>query len=228
MLTMQLTEWDVEYVQGPRRLRRVLELADANRLSWIGWQYKQFVRVAGSPPHGTLVDPHTGVYRPGMCRLFSRPYPSAVSGDLLSFNFNWTTSELTVSVAPPQGDDSSTHAIDPEIVVSVTEEEEWGWDGGWHVRSVTNLMGERVGSVRVEREADLEKGAQTGVRWWLERGWVEGSKLVKIRLGTDWQGRADVVVGMRDREDGTVRNWEIENEHGNWNATAETGWKWRT
>lgn len=30
-----LTEWDVEYVQGPRRLKRVLELADKEKLSWM-------------------------------------------------------------------------------------------------------------------------------------------------------------------------------------------------
>ena len=30
-----LTEWDIEYVQGPRRIKGVLELADAEKLSWM-------------------------------------------------------------------------------------------------------------------------------------------------------------------------------------------------
>jgi endoglycosylceramidase len=209
-----MTEWDVEYVQGPRRLRKVLELADDVRLSWIGWQYKQFVRVAGSPPYGTLVDPHTGVYRPGMCKLFSRPYPSAVSGDLLGFNFNWTTSELTVRAAPQKTGDA-------EIIISVTEEDEWGWDGSWRVTSVTNTEGERVGTVRVEKEEDRE-GGRNGVRWWVERAWVEGSKLVKIRLGEDWVGGAEVVVAMARREGQLIQAWE--EEHGNWTATADDSW----
>lgn len=123
-----------------------------------------------------------------MCKLFSRPYPSAVSGELLGFAFNWTTSELTVSASPPPEGDA-------EIVISVTEEDSWGWDGSWRLLSVSKPDGERIGSRRVEDEEELEvKG--TGVRWWVERAWVEGSKLVKIRLGTDWQGPAEVVVGL--------------------------------
>jgi hypothetical protein len=30
-----LTEWDVEYVQGPRKLKRVMEMADKEKLSWM-------------------------------------------------------------------------------------------------------------------------------------------------------------------------------------------------
>lgn len=142
-----------------------------------GWQYKQYVRVAGSPPHGTLIDPKTGVYRPGMCRLFSRPYPTSVSGDLHSFLFNWNTSQLTVTASP-----SVKQQNEAEIVISVTEEDEWGWDGEWTVLSVTKDDGERIGTKRVEKEQDLDHHT-TGVRWWVERAWVEGSKLVKVRLG---------------------------------------------
>jgi endoglycosylceramidase len=220
LLTSQMTEWDVEYVQGPRRLRKVLELADDVRLSWIGWQYKQFVRVAGSPPYGTLVDPRTGVYRPGMCKLFSRPYPSAVYGDLLGFNFNWTTSELTVRVAPPKDGEA-------EVVISVTEEDEWGWDGAWRLQHVAKADGERMGSVRVEKEKDLKKGGG-GVRWWVEKAWVEGSKFVKIRLGEGWEGEATIVVGLEPsvelEKDQTVVIQEWNEKHAEWNATADDAW----
>lgn len=125
-----------------------------------------------------------------MCRLFSRPYPTSVSGDLHSFLFNWNTSQLTVTASP-----SATQQTETEIVISVTEEDEWGWDGEWTLLSVTKDDGEQIGMVRVEREQDLDHHT-TGVRWWVERAWVEGSKLVKVRLGRDWQGKADVVIGM--------------------------------
>ena len=183
-----MTEWDVEYVQGQRRLRRVLELADTEKLSWIGWQYKQYARVAGSPPHGSLIDPRTGVYRPGMCKLFSRPYPVSVAGELVHYHFNWTTSLLHVTVKPPPTSQA-------EIFVTVTEEDDWGWDGEWVLKTVSRADGEHIGHVRVEREEDLER-SQSGIRWWVERAWVEGSKLVKIRLGDEWRGEARLVIGM--------------------------------
>lgn len=123
-----------------------------------------------------------------MCKLFSRPFPSAVSGDLIGFNFNWTTSDLTVNVSPPASGDA-------EIVISVTEEDAWGWEGHWRLESVSTSTGERIGHVRVEDESELDINGK-GVRWWVERAWVEGSKLVKIRLGTDWKGEAKVVVGL--------------------------------
>lgn len=155
-----------------------------------------------------------------MCKLFSRPYPSAVQGTLESFAFNWTTSELTVSVTPSDGD--------AEIVVSVTEEDEWGWDSAWRLLRVTK-DGERIGTARVQHESDLER-AQTGVRWWVEKSWVEGSKLVKIRLGTDWEGKAEVVVGMNDAQvlvEGQEfdQHWDLNKDHP-FNETMR-GFDWR-
>lgn len=226
-----MTEFDVEYVQGPRRIKRVLELADQEKLSWIGWQFKQFARVAGSPPHGTVVDPRTGVYRPGMCKLFSRPYPTAVSGTLDSFHFNWTTSELHVTMTPNKAPHSSTSAPDKdgEIVISVTEEEEWGWTTPWRLLHVDKPGGERIGHKRVQKEDELDKEEQ-GVRWWVERSWVEGSKLIKIRLGTDWEGPATVVVGMENakvlgEETMFEQHWDLNSDHP-FNETLK-GWDWR-
>lgn len=126
-----------------------------------------------------------------MCKLFSRPFPSSVTGKLNSFAFNWTTSELHISITAPT--EASKQA---EIVISVTEEDDWGWDGEWYLRNVIRENGEHVGVVRVKTEKELEISGE-GVRWWVENGWVVGSKLVKVRLGTGWQGKADVVVGMK-------------------------------
>jgi hypothetical protein len=155
-----------------------------------------------------------------MCKLFSRPYPSAVYGDLLGFNFNWTTSELTVRVAPPKDGEA-------EVVISVTEEDEWGWDGSWRLQHVGKADGERIGSVRVEKEKDLRKGG-TGVRWWVEKAWVEGSKFVKIRLGEGWEGEATIVVGLEPsaelEKDQTVVIQEWNEKHAEWNATADDAW----
>lgn len=175
-----------------------------------GWQYKRFARVAGSPPHGTLVDPRTGVYRPGMCKLFSRPYPTAVSGDLISFNFNWTSSELHIKASPPPSGDS-------EIVVAVTEEDEWGWEGNWYLKSISNVSGERIGIRKVDDENELENPMK-GVRWWVEKSYVEGSKLVKIRLGTDWNGPADAIIGLSGvkvlEEDHLFdQHWDLNSDH---------------
>lgn len=126
-----------------------------------------------------------------MCRLFSRPYPTSISGDLHSFVFNWNTSQLTVTASPVPHQQTET-----EIVISVTEEDEWGWDGEWTLMNVINEDGTHIGTRRVEKEEDLDVHTGSGVRWWVERAWVEGSKLVKIRLGKDWRGKADVIVGM--------------------------------
>jgi len=145
--------------------------------------------------------------------MFSRPYPSAVSGELVSFNFNWTSSELSV-ISKPAGEDA-------EIVVSVTEEDEWGWDGIWHVASVTNELGEKIGVTRLDKEEDLNTPSN-GVRWWTEKGWVEGSKFVKVRLGKDWTGQAEVVVSMKDRANAeAIKAWD--DQHQEWNHTT---WGW--
>lgn len=159
-----------------------------------------------------------------MCKLFSRPYPSAVSGTLHSFAFNWTTSELNVTVTPNQGTDG-------EIVISVTEEEEYGWTHSWRLLHVSRENGERIGHRRLQTEEELDMEGQ-GVRWWVEKSWVDGSKLVKIRLGNDWPAdeKADVVVGMADAQVLTEENmfeqhWDLNKDHP-FNETVR-GFDWR-
>lgn len=157
-----------------------------------------------------------------MCKLFSRPFPSAVSGELISFHFNWNTSELTVHAAPPAHGDA-------EIVISVTEEDAWGWEGSWRLQSVSTEDGERIGHKRVEDESELDMGAK-GVRWWVERAWVEGSKLVKIRLGTDWTGSAKVVVGLSGPKGEGVKVLEEEHEfdqHWDFDASHPLNQTWK-
>ena len=126
-----------------------------------------------------------------MCKLFSRPYPSAVTGSLLAYHFNWTSSALIIRILAPEDREA-------EVEISVTEEDGWGWDGEWRLLSAVSQNGENLECVRVKSEEDLRSEA-LGVSWWTETSWVEGSKLVKVRLGQDLKGEAEIAIGMVGR-----------------------------
>jgi len=91
----------VEFGRGGRRLREIdhfLEAAQAT--SWIGWQLKEYHRLAGSPPTGSLIDPKSGSLRRSMAERFSRPYAEAVHGQVLKTAYNATSRVFTLRMRP--------------------------------------------------------------------------------------------------------------------------------
>ena len=120
-----------------------------------------------------------------MCKVFSRPYPSLVRGTLHAYSYDWDLYQLKIRLSPLKHGDA-------EVEVSVTESEEWGYAGHWALLSLGGIAGSLV---TVERGANCS-GVVEYPTWWIEQGRVEGSKLVKIKLGRAWQGMAEVIVGM--------------------------------
>ena len=120
-----MTEFDVEFGRGGRRLRiidRFLDAADkgaaisgqaAHPTSWIGWQLKEYHRLAGSPPTGSLIDPKSGYLRRLMAERFARPYAEAVHGRLIKSAFNATSRVFDLRVR--------THDRPGQTVVRVGE-----------------------------------------------------------------------------------------------------------
>lgn len=120
-----MTEFDVEFGRDGRRLGiidRFLDAADkgaagANQIahptSWIGWQLKEYHRLAGSPPTGSLIDPKSGYLRRSMVERFARPYAEAVHGRLIESAFNATSRVFKLRVR--------THDRPGQTVVRVGE-----------------------------------------------------------------------------------------------------------
>ena len=124
--------------------------------------------------------------------MFSRPYPSLVRGNLNAYRYDWDPYQLEMTL--------STSGTELEVQVSVTESEERGYAGHWAVLSVRGPEGLIV----AERAAGPCAVESPTPSWWVERGRVEESKLVRIKLGPAWRGVAKVIVGMERALPGTT------------------------
>ena len=62
---------------------------DAMGISWLGWEYKTYVRKTG---YGDgLFDEKTGKMRPPMAKMYSRPYARAIAGTFQNMTYDDTT-----------------------------------------------------------------------------------------------------------------------------------------
>lgn len=158
-----LSEWDCEFDRGTDRIQQVMELCDRHGgLSWIGWQYKEFVNICGSPPSATLFDPATSQLRPDMVKLFSRPFPAIIAGQLVGFEFAWDTSTFHLRYIPAV--ESSLLGRTTVIAVSRAV---WG---AWNVIVVGDAQD--VAKVTVD-QSDLQ-----AVKLVVGQDWTPGQVLV--------------------------------------------------
>lgn len=63
-----------------------MRLLDEFRMSWLGWEYKTYVRKTGWGDG--LFDEKTGLMRRKMAVLYSRPYATAVMGTIHAMSYN--------------------------------------------------------------------------------------------------------------------------------------------
>lgn len=168
-----LTEFDCEYARGLDRIQEVMQLCDLHLVPWVGWQFKEFINITGSPPSGTLFDPKTGETRQAMMKLFARPYPSSISGKMKEFKFDFEKSHFTFSFTPSSGPDDD--GVEGITTIAVNEEPAVGY-GKWIVEITADSNQVITDIVRVER---LERKVLIIVG----KGWKGG--LLNVRLSLE-------------------------------------------
>ncbi|KAJ3043862.1 hypothetical protein HDV00_003900 [Rhizophlyctis rosea] len=147
-----------------------MEAAESAQISWIGWQYKSYVPITGSGPG--LFDEDTGEPYDFLVPVYSRPYPPAISGHLLSFKYNMTTRHFKLRYAvepqlrfPTEITVNKVHYPDGFDVVVRPVEGVW-----WGVR---------------EDEEVVEVWAGEGIKW----GTVVGVEVMPKGEGEGLEGK---------------------------------------
>lgn len=97
-------------------IERYLELADANRSSWLYWAYKDWVDVPGGAGHGSLFadDGNIASINQAKATLLSRPYPMAVAGVPGAYAFDPRTGRFTLRYAADPSVRAPTVVFVPE------------------------------------------------------------------------------------------------------------------
>lgn len=77
-----------------------MKLLDEYKISWLGWEYKTFVRRTGF--NDGIFEETSGQKRTQVLRLYSRPFPHAVPGEIDYMNYNDETGNFTlIWTVPP-------------------------------------------------------------------------------------------------------------------------------
>ncbi|TPX71089.1 hypothetical protein SpCBS45565_g01306 [Spizellomyces sp. 'palustris'] len=105
-----MTEWEMWYGNGSdkryQEMWDTVTAADRHQQNWMGWAYKSFAQGKGSTD-GSLFDDETGERRLQFEELWSRTFPTAVSGNVITMKFERDTGrfelafEFKVSVKEP-------------------------------------------------------------------------------------------------------------------------------
>ncbi|KAJ3065869.1 hypothetical protein HDU98_010775 [Podochytrium sp. JEL0797] len=74
-------------------IRETSQAADRYFLSYAGWEYTDYIKMTGT--NNGIRDPETGLVRPDMGALYSRPYASATAGTPLSMEYVDDTGTFT-------------------------------------------------------------------------------------------------------------------------------------
>jgi hypothetical protein len=85
-----MTEFETAY-DGGKNLDKILEIvkgAENNLQSWIGWQYKDFFPLTRMLNGEGLINSATGEIINDTAKLFSRTYPEAIAGNVISFGLS--------------------------------------------------------------------------------------------------------------------------------------------
>lgn len=71
-----------------------MKLLDEYKISWLGWEYKTFVRKTGY--NDGIFDEISGRKRLEVMRMYSRPFPHAVPGVIDYMNYNDESGNFTL------------------------------------------------------------------------------------------------------------------------------------
>jgi hypothetical protein len=77
-----------------------MNLLDQHLLSWLGWEYKTYIRKTGF--NDAIFDEDLGDKRPDVLRMYSRPFAHAVPGVIDHMNYDDETRNFTlIWTVPP-------------------------------------------------------------------------------------------------------------------------------
>ena len=84
-----------------------MQILDGLIVSWLGWGYKTYIRKTGWGDG--IFDEKTGLMRPQMARLYSRPYAKAVVGTIQYMNYNDDTGVFSLKWTVPANMSSTVY-----------------------------------------------------------------------------------------------------------------------
>ncbi|KAJ3294789.1 hypothetical protein HDU79_010422 [Rhizoclosmatium sp. JEL0117] len=82
-----LGEFEMGWMEGGNidNIVETSRAADLHFLSYTGWEYTDYIPITGT--NNGIRDPKTGLVRPDMAKVYSRPYPSAIAGQPLKTEY---------------------------------------------------------------------------------------------------------------------------------------------
>jgi hypothetical protein len=101
-----------------------MKLLDELKVSWMGWEYKTYIRKTGWGDG--LFDEKTGLMRPRMATLYSRPYAKAVTGVIHSMIYNDDTGIFSLLWTVPANTSS-------QLTTEVFLNTKWHYPKGYSV-----------------------------------------------------------------------------------------------